>query len=110
MLAGDVDAVRPAAAHVAVLDVQQAGSGVGVQSYRFVPLSWNMDRTVHYATRRHFSEFMSKSPGKELQHCSGRSNEHDMYVSYGGWGWRGCDAASLGEWFPTFRRLSSWTD
>jgi len=33
LLAGDVDAVRTAAAHIAVLDVQPAGSGVGLQSY-----------------------------------------------------------------------------
>ena len=111
-----MDAVRTAGSTcVAVLDVQQAGSGVGVQSYRFVPSSWYMGRTMHYATGRQFSEFMSKILTRSCRivmaivmntTCAclmaGETGEDSGLLRR--------DAVSLGEWFPTFRRLSSWTD
>lgn len=107
-----MDAVRTAGSTCVV--VQQADPGAGVLSYRFVPSSWYMGRTMHYATGHQFPESMSKSPDKELQHRSGHSNQHDMCVSYGGAGEDSgllrCDAVLLGEWFPTFRRLFSRTD
>jgi len=55
LLAGDVDAVRTAAAHVAVVDVQHAGSEVGVQSYRFVPSSWYSTCSGQCVTQRGIS-------------------------------------------------------
>jgi len=61
---------------------------------------------MHYAAGRQFSEFMSKSPGKELQHCSGRSNEHVMCVSSvaGGVG----EDVTLRLWASGSRRFESF--